>query len=1144
MTEPYGPDPDTPLPVPEDTAEDLLQAAVRRRAEAESRGKVPATPRDLPVLEDFRILREIGHGGMGVVYEAEQLSLGRRVALKVLPDHITRRKTAVERFHREAAIAAKLEHPGIVEIHTVGSTDGTHYFAMEFVEGAPLSRVIRRSRAEGLDSLSGQTVGRAVSSECHRPKEDAADEPEAPVAATGPATAWTRNYIATVVDLVAQVAEAIDHAHRAGVIHRDVKPANILVREDGVAKLTDFGLARQEALPSITGTGEFAGTPHYTSPEQAEPGKRTVDARTDVFSLGATLYELITLCRPFEGETVQEVLGRILDQEPKDPRKLNPHVAPDLAAVVLKALEKNPEHRFASAAAFAADLRAFLEYRTVTARRAGHIRRTARWLRRHPVRATLLAALVTFLLVGIGFLVGQRIVRDREVNRTLKSARGCLAEGAFGEARAAVGRALGMDNECIEALQIEKSIGKAEQESQKRQDLARAARLRTKASRALQTYRDLNTGIEKAKPEIEAEYYACFTAYATDERRAKLAEREGSLKKLRIEAEKAFSGARSLLETASRIESRWGGPTAATRDALASLHLAGWRNAVRDGDRPRELVLRSSVEKHDPAGKHRATILGRGTLSISITPKDAQVYLFRYEPYESVRTRPLVVPRLVPVPTAGIGRCRPDAWIARLPDSLHWPEFCPGDHSLVIAKIEKDSIAWKAGLRRGDLVLRINGYKGNSCFVTKITRGSEAEAAGVELLDVLESCDGVPFDKVTYMDHPRTSHSHKVVFSGKAVRYPCKSRNYLGGVEIIPSLYVLFNGSPAPVTLTCLHEGVVVTLTFPAKSPTGLTCEGTAYPLIFSPENRVSTSNPIAVEPGSYLCVARASGREDQRFPIVIPRGRKVRVSISLLREGASPPDFVYVPPGPFRYGGDPVAIQSTPGEVVDLPGFWIARRELRLKDWIEFLEAPETQVLLERKVDLWPKGIGCELKKLRGSGRVRYRPTRGLPTTPIAGVSPRQVRRYLRWRNRKAMTEDNPWKFDLPTAREWEKAARGVDGRAYTWGNRFDYSLTMGLYFNQQMLLYCSGLMAGGDESVYQVWDMSGNVHEFTRSTYVRPGSPANYWIISKGGSRAQPHGASYRTTSRTSGTSGTPGSEYVWNNHLGVRLVARRRE
>jgi hypothetical protein len=322
-----------------------------------------APPPAFARLGDFRIVRELGRGGMGVVYVAEQLSLGRLVALKVLPAHLTLRPDAVERFRREASMAARLRHPGIVEIHAVGEEAGTHWFAMELVAGTPLDRVLQGMRDEPLERSGG-----------------------------APSPARSRNAIETACRLVAQVADALEHAHGSGVIHRDVKPSNILVRENGAPVLTHFGRAREEGLPALTLTGEFAGTPCYVSPEQAMERGAPVDHRTDVFSLGVTLYELLTLRRPFEGRTTREVLAKIVAKEPPNPRRFNPLLPRDLVTIVSKALEKDPARRYGSAGALAGDLRAFLAYRPIEARPAGAATRALKYVRRHRAGSGLAAA--------------------------------------------------------------------------------------------------------------------------------------------------------------------------------------------------------------------------------------------------------------------------------------------------------------------------------------------------------------------------------------------------------------------------------------------------------------------------------------------------------------------------------------------------------------------------------------------------------------------------------------------------------------------------------------------------------------------------------------------------------------------------------
>ncbi len=317
-------------------------------------------------LGDFRILREIGRGGMGVVHEAVQQSLGRRVALKLLPPLSALSPTALARFQAEAELVARLDHPGIVRVLARGDTDGTHWLAMELIPGDSFERRIERERTARAAGQAGET-----------------------------------DWVPFAVNVAAQVAEALEHGHRAGVVHRDVKPGNILVRQDGTAVLTDFGLARDLAAPALTRTGAVAGTPFYMSPEQARDG-RTVTPRSDVFSLGATLYEALTLTPPFPGESTDEVIRRILTNEPPPPDRLDPRLPAELSAVVLRALDKDLGQRYPTAAAFADDLRAYLAGRPVTARRTGATRRVLRWAQREPVKATLVAVLLLAVPVVTG----------------------------------------------------------------------------------------------------------------------------------------------------------------------------------------------------------------------------------------------------------------------------------------------------------------------------------------------------------------------------------------------------------------------------------------------------------------------------------------------------------------------------------------------------------------------------------------------------------------------------------------------------------------------------------------------------------------------------------------------------------------------
>jgi serine/threonine protein kinase len=289
---------------------------------------------------------------MGVVYEAEQISLSRRVALKVLPFAATMDPRQLERFHNEARAAAGLHHTNIVPVYSVGCERGVHFYAMQLIEGRPLSDFIRQFQ---------QDAGRKGPSPAASADRTTAYAPPgaAPCADTPPAArhstlsagpARGREYFRRVAEWSVQAAEALDHAHQTGVVHRDVKPANLLVDASGRLWVADFGLAHiQHGDAGLTLTGDLVGTLRYMSPEQALAQRVVIDHRTDVYSLGATLYELLTLRPVFDGADRQELLRQIAFEEPKPPRRVNKAVPAELETIVLKALEKNPADRYATA---------------------------------------------------------------------------------------------------------------------------------------------------------------------------------------------------------------------------------------------------------------------------------------------------------------------------------------------------------------------------------------------------------------------------------------------------------------------------------------------------------------------------------------------------------------------------------------------------------------------------------------------------------------------------------------------------------------------------------------------------------------------------------------------------------------------------
>ncbi len=372
-------------------------------------------PQPIRRLGDFEIVRELGRGGMGIVYEARQVSLNRKVALKVLSGSLGLTTKAVIRFQREAEAAAKLHHTNIVPIYATGEHEGAHYYAMELIEGPGLDQVITQmrdmqkpaSQQEGpaAASPSAATAGRTpasvdwVSRTMGLPPPDAAANTTSDThSASSSSLSSGTGYFDTVARMMAEVADALDYAHAQGVIHRDIKPSNLLLSPVGRLSLNDFGLARMLEQPGMTVSGEFVGSPMYMSPEQIAAGRAPLDHRTDIYSLGATLYELLTLQPPFPGVRRDQVIAQIIGKEPKPPRSINRRIPQDLGTICLKMMEKDPDKRYQTAGHVAEDLRRYVNRFAISARRIGPVGRVVRWAKRN--RATA-AALCGLLLLGM-----------------------------------------------------------------------------------------------------------------------------------------------------------------------------------------------------------------------------------------------------------------------------------------------------------------------------------------------------------------------------------------------------------------------------------------------------------------------------------------------------------------------------------------------------------------------------------------------------------------------------------------------------------------------------------------------------------------------------------------------------------------------
>ena len=295
-------------------------------------------------LGDYELLEEVGRGGQGVVFRARQKSLNRTVALKVISLGQWASEAHLKRFRREAEAAASLDHPGIVPIHEVGERDGSCYFSMKFIEGGQLDEVVRRKPMS----------------------------------------------IRQAAELIAKVARTVHYAHEHGILHRDIKPGNILLDKNGEPHLTDFGLARLlDTQSSVTRTIDVLGTPSYMAPEQAAGETTKLSKATDVYGLGAVLYQLLTGQPPFAGGTTYETIRLLRDTEPRPPRLLNPKIDRDLSTICLKCLEKDPQRRYSSALALAEDLEHWLKHEPIQAKPSGFFTHGRKWVRRNPSTTVL-----------------------------------------------------------------------------------------------------------------------------------------------------------------------------------------------------------------------------------------------------------------------------------------------------------------------------------------------------------------------------------------------------------------------------------------------------------------------------------------------------------------------------------------------------------------------------------------------------------------------------------------------------------------------------------------------------------------------------------------------------------------------------------
>jgi len=394
-------------PARADEIRDFLSAV--QALEVARTPEAPVTSHPLAAqIGDYRLLREIGRGGMGIVYEAEQVSLGRRVALKVLPTWATRSPSQIQRFYREARAAAGLHHTNIVPVFGVGEDGGVHYYVMPLIEGRGLDQVLAELRRgpRHLEQSVADTDRIAAA-------DTNSEVGPVPLGSGSKSLSHPgQRFWRQAAQIAMHAAEALDYAASQGVLHRDIKPSNLLLDAHGTVWITDFGLAKAAGSEDLTVTGDVLGTLRYLAPERL---RGVSDLRGDIYGLGMTLYELLTLRPAFSAQDRPRLTQQIVAEEPAAPRAVDPHIPRDLETIVLKAIAKQPSDRYQSAAAMADDLRLFLADRPILSRRIGPAERLLRWCRRNPLLASLEVAVILLGVVAVIILAVANARIGREV---------------------------------------------------------------------------------------------------------------------------------------------------------------------------------------------------------------------------------------------------------------------------------------------------------------------------------------------------------------------------------------------------------------------------------------------------------------------------------------------------------------------------------------------------------------------------------------------------------------------------------------------------------------------------------------------------------------------------------------------------------
>lgn len=1030
----------------------------------------------------YDVIREIGRGGSGIVYEVRDKSLGRRVALKTPTPEVALSPESLERFRREARALALVQHENIPAILEIGeSPGGMPYLTMELIEGASLEMLLARL---------------APGSPARLETRDLASIPST-LGADGLDRA--RSYASMIVRLAATVADALAAAHRAGIVHRDVKPANILVDASGKPYLVDFGIARLSDAATVTRPDNAPGTPAYMSPEQVTGRRVDVGPKIDIYGLGATLYHCLALRPPFDGESTAQVFDQIRRVDPTPLRRLNPSVPRDLEAVVAKAMEKDIARRYGSARDLKEDLDALLALRPVKARVPGVFTRSVKWVKRNQMGAAAVAVLA--------------------LAATVLASRAFSAVTWLREGDRAISRYLDKES----------------------------------------TYLTLDEGYAAASAKLGA--------YLDETERGRIAKLERERDDARSQANEALVRAQEAYREAARLAA-WMGPIGAQAEAG---------------------LERTSVYR-------RGVGPGRGEVTIVSDPEGATAHLFRYENYE--RFRDEAIPRLVPVPVspsgttvdvkvAGVLPGDPcvvitavepgspaDRMGIRVTDLVHRIQGAEAARSLFVAEIIPGSSADEQRIPPYSVIRSVDDLPMRSIMAWESVpaRGPSGSWNPLHRCRIVAP-DGTEFSIDADVPKPAEfsglpgsitpTRAFVRAFGNDSFRSAWTTLEAAIGVEVADGPGLLARCLAAPLGVVASRAGNPVELTFDAGEELGITAEVTAYPLYLTALNELNREHRrgLALPAGSYLLFLTAPGRESLRLPFKLGDKDTLVLQPTLIAAGSTPPGFVYVHGGSFIYQGDPDVAYPEARQVVAEEEFFVGRNELTMDEWLDYLNQPETLEWLRDRggVDLvrWLSNLWSPTalrSMLRPHHRLVPRRISGawarldertlkwcLPgdavsgDSPVAGITRDDAEMYVAWRNERARRRREPWVFSLPTLTQWEKAARGVDGRIYVWGDRFDFALTHSLVAlwrgSGEALILEPGGRLPTDESPFGVRDLAGGVAEWNLGQVWEYPS----WHPLRGGSWMCSTAVYFRAASKSLGSSDLP--------DRGLRLVARRR-